>query len=289
MSRVIDQFRGEYHFLSNFYPIPVMYEGQVYSSSEHAYMASKTNDLSQKQQIIDAKTPGEAKRLGRKATLRPDWEEVKYEVMWAILMAKFSAPDMRAKLIGTGDATLVEGNNWGDKYWGVDLRTGEGHNRLGEALMEVRDVLNQTYGYNLIVAGGREFNDYRLLSERLMLIADTYLEEKLITIVSGAARGADRLGEQFALDHDVRCISLPADWNTYGKRAGFLRNGQMAGMSQGLLAFWDGKSIGTEHMINTAHDRGLDVFLQMYGTKDTFYIPERFTNEELVPISKAGS
>ena len=289
MSEVIDQFRGDYHFLSNFYPIPVMYEGQVYSSSEHAYMASKTNDLSQKQQIIDAKTPGEAKRLGRKATLRPDWEEVKYEVMWAILMAKFSAPDMRAKLIGTGDATLVEGNNWGDKYWGVDLRTGEGHNRLGEALMEVRDVLNQTYGYNLIVAGGREFNDYQLLSERLILIADTYLEEKLITIVSGAARGADKLGEQFASTHGVRCISLPADWNRYGKRAGFLRNEQMAGMSQGLLAFWDGKSTGTEHMITTAHDRGLDVFLQMYDTEDTFYIPERFANEKLPADAQAGS
>jgi N-glycosidase YbiA len=132
--KVINRFFGNYRFLSNFWPCRIKYEGLVYPSVEHAYQAAKTLDCSEKLKICEAKTPGQAKRMG--CTLRSDWEEIKLNVMLDLLRLKFSIPELKEKLLLTEDALLVEGNEWGDVFWGV--WEGRGENNLGKLLMKVR-------------------------------------------------------------------------------------------------------------------------------------------------------
>lgn len=113
--------------------------------------------------------------------------------------------------------------------------------------------------FRVIIAGGRDFNDYALLKAK----CDNILAEKATThhiiIVSGAARGADNLGEKYAQEHSYTIEKYPADWNTHGKAAGPIRNAQMANSADALIAFWDGKSHGTKSMINIARSKGLFV------------------------------
>ena len=136
---MINQFAGEYAFLSNFYPSPIAYKDNkiVYPTVEHYFQAMKTFQSDEHETIRTAATPGEAKRLGRRCTLREDWDNIKYEVMYRALKMKFKDPDLRAKLLATGDEFLVEGNTWGDRYWGVC--EGRGLNKLGQLLMIVRE------------------------------------------------------------------------------------------------------------------------------------------------------
>jgi len=133
---VIDSFRDEFAFLSNFYESVIYVDGQKYQSVEHAYQASKTLDPFSKKLIREAKTPSQAKKLGKSVKLRPDWESVKIDLMKSFIVKKFENPFLRPLLLETGDAELVEGNTWGDKFWGVCK--GEGHNWLGKLLMQVR-------------------------------------------------------------------------------------------------------------------------------------------------------
>jgi ribA/ribD-fused uncharacterized protein len=136
----IDRFSGEYRFLSNFWPCEIKYEGKTYASTEHAYQAAKTLDIKERNKIRDAKTPGDAKRLGRKITLRSDWESVKLQVMEDLVRQKFfDNPKLGKKLIDTGEQELIEGNTWGDKVWGQV--NGVGQNHLGKILMKVRQSL----------------------------------------------------------------------------------------------------------------------------------------------------
>lgn len=136
---MIDTFDGEHRFLSNFYPCTVEYAGEFYRTVEHAYQAAKTCDPNWRTVIRYANTPTQAKRLGRRVSLRQDWEGVKEDVMLTLLRRKFANPAMREKLLATGDEELVEGNWWGDTYWGVCK--GKGENRLGILLMQVRGEL----------------------------------------------------------------------------------------------------------------------------------------------------
>ena len=146
MPAVIEQFRGQHLFLSNFAMVhsgvAVRAGGRTISAltTEHLFAALKTTDRTAQDEILAANGPRRAKALGRKAPLRPDWEQVKDTAMGMCLAAKFSTehPELRAALAATGDALLVEGNSWGDRYWGVDLATGAGQNRLGLALMAQR-------------------------------------------------------------------------------------------------------------------------------------------------------
>lgn len=138
--RTIAAFNGEFRWLSNFWPVSLTCaDGITYPSSEHAYMASKTLDTDIRRQVAALKTAGDAKRFGRKIKLRPDWEEVKRNEMLSVLRLKFKDPLLRIKLINTGDARLIEGNTWGDTYWGVC--NGQGQNVLGQLLMLVRDEI----------------------------------------------------------------------------------------------------------------------------------------------------
>lgn len=113
----------------------------------------------------------------------------------------------------------------------------------------------------VIVAGGRDFNNYELLRSKL----DYYLSNlDNISIVSGGARGADRLGENYAIEKGLKLVMFPANWNEYGKRAGFIRNKEMAEYATHLVAFWDGKSIGTKHMIDLAKEYNLKTKVVLY-------------------------
>lgn len=102
--------------------------------------------------------------------------------------------------------------------------------------------------FKLIVAGGRDFNDAALMERVLIALADVEYADVALSIVSGMARGADALGYQFAKANGVKSYPFPAEWETHGKRAGFVRNAAMGDFADGLLAFWNG-SRGTEHMI----------------------------------------
>jgi ribA/ribD-fused uncharacterized protein len=130
---VIDCFDGEYRFLSNFYPASVY----GYPSVEHAYQASKFPK--EERAFIKTLTAGQAKRYGRTVKLPPDWETRKLEIMRTLLRRKFSPIyhwELCYALMKTNPATLIEGNTWGDRFWGVC--NGEGENQLGLALMEIR-------------------------------------------------------------------------------------------------------------------------------------------------------
>lgn len=133
--QVISPFVGEYEYLSNFYEAPLAYKGVMYLSSESAYQAHK---FTENHKDFSWLTPMKAKKLARKREVREDWEEVKYQIMLEIVREKFTQNwHLQNKLIETGDVLLVEGNYWGDTYWGVC--NGEGTNYLGKILMQVRE------------------------------------------------------------------------------------------------------------------------------------------------------
>ena len=137
----IDSFRGKYFFLSNFFPAPVIYQGLTYQNNEAAFQAQKT--LSQEQKVVfTSLAPSDAKRRGRHVRLRQDWESVKDGIMEEIVRVKFTQnPKLKEQLLSTGDAILIEGNTWNDRYWGVDARSGVGKNHLGKILMKIRSEL----------------------------------------------------------------------------------------------------------------------------------------------------
>lgn len=119
--------------------------------------------------------------------------------------------------------------------------------------------------FRVIIAGGRDFNDYLLLRETMDNLLQNITEE--IVVVCGQARGADTLGEQYAKERGYRVDYYPANWKRYGKRAGYLRNEQMAQNADALVAFWDGKSRGTKLMIGLAKQYGLKVRVQKYSLR----------------------
>ena len=118
--------------------------------------------------------------------------------------------------------------------------------------------------YKIIIAGGRDFMDYNLLKEKTNKI----LQEKKVThkivIISGCARGADTLGLRYASENAFDVEEYPADWDKYGKKAGYMRNVEMAENADSLIAFWDGKSKGTKHMIDIATERNLPIRVIRY-------------------------
>lgn len=134
----IKSFAGEYRFLSNFCESPIEFDGLVYGSAESAFQAQKCEDSDARRSFVDL-TASESKRAGRHVRLRPDWEDVKTNIMRDIVRAKFvQNPELAQKLLATGDAILEEGNWWNDRFWGVDIRSGLGRNELGRILMAVR-------------------------------------------------------------------------------------------------------------------------------------------------------
>lgn len=133
---MIDRFRGKYMYLSNFYEIPVEYDGITYQNNEAAFQAQKVLTHDERLEFADL-NPKKAKKLGRRVNLRADWNDVKDNYMYEICKAKFiQHPDLFEKLLDTGDEELIEGNAWNDTYWGVC--NGKGKNKLGKILMKIR-------------------------------------------------------------------------------------------------------------------------------------------------------
>lgn len=159
MQTVIDKFSGEYRFLSNFYPsiinVPILYSGRNHKDEtairiqyidfptvEHAYVATKSMDPDFQLKVASIEKAGDVKRLGRTVDLRSDWERVKYSIMHMLVTKKFKThDDLAHMLLMTFNAELIEGNTWGDTYWGVC--NGVGENNLGEILMKVRRSLQR--------------------------------------------------------------------------------------------------------------------------------------------------
>ena len=144
----ISAFRGPHDFLSNFYAADVEFEGAEYPTIEHAFQAAKSLDFAERRAIKNAKTASEAKRMGRKIKRRADWFDISLVIMETLVRQKFTRyPELKSKLLETGDAKLIEGNNWNDRFYGAVYNTtsGEwvGENHLGKILMKVREDLKQ--------------------------------------------------------------------------------------------------------------------------------------------------
>lgn len=137
---MINEFKGKYECFSNFYMSLVQYEEEYYPSVEHAFQALKAKNEEDRKKIQNADTPAMAKKLGRKVDMRPDWEQVKIGIMKSLVKDKFyRSSKLKEILLSTGDEELQEGNWWKDRFWGVDLKTGEGQNHLGKILQQVRE------------------------------------------------------------------------------------------------------------------------------------------------------
>lgn len=152
----IKGFFGEYFYLSNFKLADVYFDGLLYPTSEHAYMAAKTEKFIERYPLVYTSdlykkhiglTAAEAREYGQKVTLRPNWDEVKYDYMLAIVFDKFwRNKDLQEKLLSTGDKYLEESCHWHDLYWAkcyCPKHNGEGQNMLGKILMKVREALRK--------------------------------------------------------------------------------------------------------------------------------------------------
>jgi ribA/ribD-fused uncharacterized protein len=143
----IESFSGVHRFLSNFWPVQVEYDGEMYPSTEQAYKAAKTLDISARKKIAEyapnkRELEEQIRNILASVLIRSDWtDEKRLEVMENLLRQKFDGrdPELQQKLLATGDAELIEGNTWGDTFFGVC--DGVGKNHLGKLLMKVRGLL----------------------------------------------------------------------------------------------------------------------------------------------------
>lgn len=147
MTKIIESFTGNNRFLSNFFPVQVEFDRKFYPSVEHAYQAAKTENLRDRDYIATLRTAADAKHYGKIVVLRSDWESVKLGIMKDLLRKKFSSSKMKGLLLATGDTELVEGNWWGDTFWGKCR--GVGKNWLGVLLMEIRLELKEKEASNV--------------------------------------------------------------------------------------------------------------------------------------------
>lgn len=139
----IVSFTGRHAFLSNFSPAHIVFDGLSFPTVEHAFVAAKTLDRTERARISNIGSPRDAKRAGRKLRLRADWEQIKVEIMAGLVTQKFQIPHLADSLAATGTAPLIEGNRWHDTFWGVCTGCYRGcdyvgANHLGQILMAVR-------------------------------------------------------------------------------------------------------------------------------------------------------
>jgi len=141
----IVNFSAKNKFLSNFFRYPFEYNGLIFKTSEHAYQYEKAVLEDEKYSILQSDTASECKILGHKCMMVDNWNNIKFDTMYRILKAKFSAEKLKIKLLETGDRILVEQNYWHDNIWGncvcKKCITKEGSNNLGKILMRIRAEL----------------------------------------------------------------------------------------------------------------------------------------------------
>lgn len=244
------EFEDQYAFLSNMYSCKVHYDGETFPCVETAFQYAKCANENEHERFLNEKgfyvSGRVARRIGQQVKMRDDWHDARLTVMYKLLEEKFyHNEELRQALKDTGNIYIQEDNTWGDTFWGVC--NGEGYNMLGKMIMEIRQNI-QDYDRvtkKVIVAGSRTFNDYELLCKRL----DYYLSNINPIIICGEAKGADSLSKRYALERGYKVESYPADWSL-GKGAGYLRNIEMAKTGDLLVAFFDGSSKGTKHMID---------------------------------------
>lgn len=118
----------------------------------------------------------------------------------------------------------------------------------------------------VIIAGGRDFENYEYMCEILndLFYNSTNFEKRAIKIISGMAKGADTFAIRYADEHNLTKILFPANWKLYPRVADFLRNEDMLSIATHLIAFWDGKSSGTKHMIDIAQEKGIPIWVFNY-------------------------
>lgn len=196
----IDRFDGPWEFLSNYFPARVVLDGCVYPTVEHAYQAAKTNDAARRDEIARVPDPDLAKQLGRASVHRPDWGEVRLPIMRSLVFAKFADSGLRQRLLATGSALLVEGNDWRDTFWGVCA--GQGTNHMGRILMAARA------GARADLPGNDTLSAATRLASRVHRVAETELPTRFgrftaigyrglfdacefVALVAGTVRGTD--------------------------------------------------------------------------------------------------
>ena len=135
-----------------------------------------------------------------------------------------------------------------------------------ESYLSDKYLPNYLDAYKVIIAGGRDFDDYEYMSTKLneLFKDQNMFNNKAIKVISGMAKGADTLGIRYADEHKLTKILFPANWKVYPHIAGFLRNNDMLSIATHLIAFWDGKSNGTKHMIEIAQMKEIPVWVFEY-------------------------
>ena len=144
---MINEFKDQYRFLSNFYWSPIFYQEKLYPTAGHLFQALKTKDKKERDKIRIARTPGIAKKIGQTVSLKKDWEKIKDKLMYMIVRLKFlQNTELKLSLFNTKDSTLIEGNYWHDNYWGgcfcSKCKLIQGKNQLGKILMRIREKNN---------------------------------------------------------------------------------------------------------------------------------------------------
>ncbi len=138
---MINEFHGEYRWLSNFWPIPIKYNGLTFPSVENAYMSRKNNSDIWVDFCANEKDVKKVNKLSREIKLVSNWDEIKVDIMEELIRIKFKDEELKNKLLDTGEILIQEGNDWGDTFWGIDLDTGNGKNILGKIIMKIRDEI----------------------------------------------------------------------------------------------------------------------------------------------------
>lgn len=214
---VVEEFSGEFEFLSNFHVQPFVWQKQVAPSAEHHYSAAKTASLPEKALIYSQATPGRAKREGQKATLTPGWDDhLKTPCMASIIEAKFPhGSPMAQRLLMTGEALLIEGNVWHDNYWGQCTCERHYHwpgkNMLGRLLMNRRTALrNEPAPYTRVGIIGRQGQpptpeEQGWLQEALpVLMHSLRINYGMQVAISGLSPGVATIWARTALEQGIR-------------------------------------------------------------------------------------
>lgn len=136
----ITEFRGEFSWLSNFFPVQIEYEGLTYPSVEHAYQAGKLINIEDRKLFL-IMSAGQAKRNWKKYKTYNLTEEFRLNLMYQLLSIKFNQEPFKSLLIATGDCNIIEKNYWGDTFFGYCLKTNQGKNHLGQMIMNIREKL----------------------------------------------------------------------------------------------------------------------------------------------------
>lgn len=209
----IDSFQGENRFLSNFATsrIRVRVGGVDIDALtvEHAYQALKATNANDRLKVLNAGTPGSAKKAGKEIQIREDWQQVKVKFMRALVLSKFEQnPHLAERLLATGDEELIEGNWWGDRFWGVCR--GVGDNQLGKILMWVRATLRRRQPLEVVAEEsiGEDESEVGSVGHTVMLEVDTPLPEVPASAPTYSGRFA--VLDQY-LD-EVGIYSFPWQW-----------------------------------------------------------------------------